>query len=225
VLFFGLIDLATIVAPGEFLPTVPLEASWGAFFTVIVAGAFVCAAWCPLDGVAPAAQLFLAATALVAGAALSARWEPVVVAAVLAVLAVLLLLGTPRPGRAELRLRPAVPLLVVAVAAAPFWAAYVWQAATASRSGVDDDISIGIPHWAVQSAVGLAIVACALTAGLWPRGRRLLATSAGLSAVLLGIATLSYPDATGAMPWRGLGLAALAWGLALAVLARVPRTD
>jgi hypothetical protein len=225
VLFFGLIDLATIVVPGEFLPTVPLEASWGAFFTMIVAGAFVRVAWRPGDRVVPAAQLLLAAVALTVGAALGGRPEPIVVAAVLAVLAGLLLLRTSRPRRAELQPRGAVPLLVLAVAAVPFWAGYAWHAAAASRSGVDDDISVGIPHWAVQSAVGVAILACAVVAGVWPRGRGLLGTCAGVAAVLLGVATASYPEATGAMPSPLAGFAAVAWGLAVAVLAHVPRTD
>jgi hypothetical protein len=224
VLFFGLIDLATIVVPGEFLPTVPLEASWGAFFTVIVAGAFAHVAWRPDDRGAPAVQLLLAAAALVGGAALAARLEPVIVAAVLAVLVALLLVGTVRPARTDLRPRPAMPLLVVAGAAAPLWAGYAWQAAAASRSGLDDDISVGISHWVVQSAVGLAVAACALTAGVWPRGRRLLATSAGLAAALLGVASVAYPDATGAIPSPVAGLAALAWGLVVVVLARVRPT-
>jgi hypothetical protein len=223
VLFFGLIDLATIVVPGDFLPTVPLEASWGAFFTVIVAGAFVRLAWRPDDRVVPAVQLLVAAAALVAGAALGGRPEPVLVAAALAVLVALLLVRTARPRRPELRLRPAAPLLGAAVVATPFWVAYAWQAAAASRTGLDDDISVGVPHWAVQSAVGLAIAACALAAGGWPRGRPLLATSAGLGAVLLGVATVSYPDATGAMPTPLAGFAAVAWGLAVVVLARLPR--
>jgi hypothetical protein len=191
---------------------------------MIVAGAFVGLAWRPDDRVVPAVQLLLAASALVVGAALGGRAEPVVVAAVLGVLGALLLVRTARPRGVELRLRPAVPLLVVAVAAAPFWAGYAWQAAGASRSGLDDDISVGIPHWAVQSAVGLAIAACALAAGGWPRGRRLLATCAGLAAALLGVATVSYPDATGAMPSPLAGVAALAWGLAVVVLARLPRS-
>ena len=52
--FFGLVDLATLIVPGEFLGSVPLEVSWGAFFTAIVAGAFVGVARRPLDRVAPA---------------------------------------------------------------------------------------------------------------------------------------------------------------------------
>jgi hypothetical protein len=97
--FFGLIDLAKIVAPGEFLSSVPLEASWGAFFTAIVAGAFVWVAWRPLDRVSPAVQLLIAAASLVGGALLADRSEPLVVAAALAVLGVLLLVGTPHgPG-------------------------------------------------------------------------------------------------------------------------------
>jgi hypothetical protein len=42
---------------------------------------------------------------------------------------------------------------------------------------------------------------------------------------LLGVATVSYPEATGAMPSSLAGFAAVAWGLAVAVLAHVPRTD
>jgi hypothetical protein len=222
VLFFGLIDLATIVAPGEFLPTVPLEASWGAFFTVMVAGAFVRVAWRPLDRFAPAVQLLLAAAALAAGAALGAKPPPVVVAAVLAALAALLLVVPPRPARTDLRPRPAVPLLVVAIAAAPFWAGYAWHAAVASRAGLNDDISVGVPHWAVQTAVGLAIAACALVAGASPHGRQLLATSAALAAMLVGVATVVYPDAIGAMRSPGFGFAAMTWGLVVVVLARLP---
>ncbi len=225
--FFGLIDLATIVAPGEFLPVVPLEASWGAFFTAIVAGAFVAVAMRPHDRLAPAVQLLLAAGALVAGALLGGRSEPLAVAALVAVLAGLLLVGTRRPVP---RLRPAlrrqsVPLLVVAALGAPFWAGYSWQAASASRIGLDDDITLGVSHWAVQVATGLAVAACPLVAAGWPRGRALFATSAGVAAVLVGVATAAYPASTGAMPSAGLGVAAVAWGLVVVVLGWVPRLD
>ena len=221
--FFGLVDLATIVAPGEFLPSVPLEASWGAFFTSIVAGAFVGVAVRPLDRIAPAVQLLIAAAALVGGAVLGGRSEPLIVAAVVALLGGLLLIGTPRPRVPQLA--PAVPLLVAACAAAPFWVAYAWEAAAASRIGADDDISVGVPHWAVQSAAGYAVAACAFTAAVWQPGRRLLATCAGLAAALLGVATVAYPDAIGAMPSRVLGVAALVWGLGVVVLAWLPRAD
>ncbi len=219
--FFGLVDLATLIVPGEFLGSVPLEVSWGAFFTCIVAGAFLHVAWRPLDRLAPAVQLLLAAVALAAGAALGARSEPLVVAAAVALLGGLLLVRTPRPGIP--RLTPSVPLLVAACAAAPFWLAYAWQAAAASLLGVDDDISVGVPHWAVQSAAGYAVAACAFAAAVWPPGRRLLATAAGLAAALLGLATAAYPDATGAMPSRVLGVAALVWGLGVVVLAWLRR--
>ncbi len=225
--FFGLIDLATIVAPGEFLPLVALEASWGAFFTAIVAGPFVAVVLRPRDRSAPAVQLLLAAGALVAGALLGGRSEPLAVAALVAVLGGLLLVGTRWPAP---RLRPAlrrrsVPLLVVAALGAPFWAGYSWQAASASRIGLDDDITVGVPHWAVQVAAGLAVAACALVAAAWPHGRALLASSAGLAAVLLGVATAAYPASTGAMPSAGLGVAAVAWGLVDVVLGWVPRLD
>jgi hypothetical protein len=193
-----------------------------------VVALFWCVLFFGLIDFAPAVQLLLAAAALVGGAALGARPEPLIVAAVVSVLAALLFVVAPR-GRtsvsssAELPRRLAVPLLVVAVAGAPFWAGYAWQAAAASRTGLGDDISVGIPHWAVQTAVGLAIAGSALAAASWPQGRHLLATSAGLAAVLLGVAPVAYPEATGAMPSRLAGLAAIAWGIAVAALARVPR--
>jgi hypothetical protein len=87
--FFGLVDLATLVVPGEFVGSVPLEVSLGALFTVIVAGAFVRVVRRPADRFAPAVQLLLAA-------------------------------------------------------AAPCWAAYAWQAAGASRLGVDDDMVVAL---------------------------------------------------------------------------------
>ena len=219
--FFGLIDLATIVRPGEFLPSVPLEASWGAFFTAIVAGAFVGVAAQPLDRLAPAVQLLIAAAALIGGAVQGGRSEPLIVAAAVALLAALLLIGAPR-----LRvptLTPAVPLLVAACAGAPFWIAYAWQAAAASRTGMDDDISVGVPHWAVQSAAGYAVAGCVFAAAVWPPGRRLLATSGGVAASLIGVATAVYPEAIGAMPSRALGVAALVWGVVVVVLAWLPR--
>jgi len=219
--FFGLIDLATIVAPGEFLPSVPLEASWGAFFTAIVAGAFVGVAVRPFDRLAPAVQLLIAAAALVGGAVLGDRSEPLIVAAAVALLGGLLLIGTTRPRIP--RLAPALPLLVAACAAAPFWIVYAWQAAAASQIGLDDDVSVGVPHWAVQSAAGYAVAACVFAAAVWPPGRRLLATCGGLAASLIGIATAVYPDAIGAMPSQFLGVAALLWGAGVVVLAWLPR--
>src|SRR5205085_1384939 len=111
----------------------------------------------------------------------------------LAVLGGLLLIGTPRP--AVPRLAPSLPLLLAACVGAPFWIAYAWQAAAASRLGLDDDISVGVPHQAVQCATGFAVAACAFAAAVWPPGRRLLGTCSGLAGAVLGVATTAYPDA------------------------------
>jgi hypothetical protein len=219
VLFFGLIDLSTMYAPGEFEAVVPLEASWGVFFTFVVAGAFVSVALRPEDRLPPAVQLLVAAVAVAMGAALGLRWEPLPVAVVLALSGVLLLRrsgGRSRWSRQEVRV--SWPLLVVAAAALPFWGAYAWSAFASARLGVDDDITNGIPHWPLQGSTGLALAVCAVLAAVWPRGRRLLATSTCLSATLLGAATLAYPVAVGAMAGRGYGLAAMVWGLAVGLL-------
>ena len=87
VLFFGLIDLSTMYDPGEFVGVVPLEVSWGVFFTFVVAGAFVSVALRPADRLPPAVQLLVAAVALVTGSVLGLRWEPLPVAVVLAIAA------------------------------------------------------------------------------------------------------------------------------------------
>ena len=87
---------------------------------------------------------------------------------------------------------------------------------------MDDDISVGVPHWAVQSAAGYAVAACAFAAAVWSPGRRLLGTCAGAAAALLGVATAAYPEATGAMPSQAFGVAALVWGLVVVVLAGLP---
>ncbi len=219
VLFFGLIDLATMYAPGEFEAVVPLEVSWGVFFTFVVAGAFVSVALRPEDRLPPAVQLLVAAVAVLTGSVLGLRWEPLPVAAVLALSGGLLLARSgwrSRWSRQEVQVSR--PLLVVAAAALPFWGAYAWTAFAAARLGVDDDYTNGIPHWPVQAATGLALAVCAVLAAVWPRGRRLLATSTCLSATLLGAATLAYPEATGAMAGRGYGLAAMIWGLAVGLL-------
>ncbi len=223
VLFFGLIDLATLYDPGEFVGVVPLEVSWGAFFTFVVAGAFVSVALRPQDRLPPAVQLLISAVALVAGCVLGLRWEPLPVAAVLALAGGLLLVRSGWRSRWSRReVQVSWPLLVVAVAALPFWGAYAWSAFASARLALDDDITMGVPHWPVQAATGLVVGACAVLAGVWPRGRRLLATSACLSATLLGAATLAYPDAVGAMAGRGYGLAAMIWGLAVGLLPAGP---
>jgi hypothetical protein len=215
VLFFGFVDLSTLVAPGEFVGVVPLEVSWGAFFTFVVASAFVHVALHPRDRRPPAVQLLVAALALVVGAVAGEHAEPLVVAAVLASAGGLLLRGA--HGRPTLR--PSGPLLAVAVVGLPFWLAYAWSALASSRLALDDDVTVGVHHWPVQAACGLAVALLATLAGLWPAGRRLPATSAGLAATLLGVATLAYPDATGAMPHHLLGLGAVLFGLAVGLLA------
>ena len=226
VLFFGFVDLSTLYDPGEFVGVVPLDVSWGAFFTFVVAGAFVHVALHPRDRIPPAVQLLAAAGTLTVGAVGGLHPEPLIVAAVLALAGGLLLRGTGwRSGLPRRAIRVSWPLLAVAVVGLPFWVAYAWSALASSRLALDDDISVGVPHWPVQAAAGLVVVALSVTAALWPGGRRLLSASVCLTATFLGAATLAYPTATGAMAGRGAGLAAMVFGLAVGLLPPARRGD
>src|SRR3954447_8299537 len=94
--FFGLVDLGTIVglsAPSEQWP-VPLEASWGCFFTFVVGGAY---AWLAIARAPrfPVVQLAVAAGALAGGSLAGGDAGPLPVALALAVSVLLLCLIDP----------------------------------------------------------------------------------------------------------------------------------
>ena len=76
-------------------------------------------------------------------------------------------------------------------------------------------------HYSVQAAFALAVLTLTILAGLWSRGRRLLATCAGVSATYVGVVAWAFPDAEGGMATEW-AVAATAWGLVLAVCAWLP---
>ena len=77
--------------------------------------------------------------------------------------------------------------------------------------------TMGINHWPVQGAVGLALGACALVMAIWPAGRPLMRLSISLSAAFIGAAMLAYPDRDGAMPSPMWGVVIVIWGTLLAL--------
>ncbi|WP_344619099.1 hypothetical protein [Dactylosporangium salmoneum] len=213
---FGLIDLSVTWDP-EWL--VALEAGWGLMFTVFVAAAFVRVAVRPRRSAPAVAQLLCVAVTLAVSAAASLEWPLVLVALAVAAEALAVAFA---PGREPLRaggFRVDRPLAVLAGLGALPWLAYANAMYAANRVTLQpSDISIGIDHYAVQGAVGLALVALSAMAACWVRGRRFVGIGVGLVAAYLGLVSLAWPGTPGGFGpvWSALSMA---WGVAFGALA------
>lgn len=225
VLMMGVIDLLTL--PGwvdqRYVWEVPLEASWGALFTFLVAGAHLWVAVRPGAPWPAFLQLGVCVVSLLVAAVAGTDWRLLPVALGVAVSGVVLwwLLGRPPVPSGQ---RPQVhgTLLAVAAAGLLLWLPYVLVALERSRAGVLGSITQGVEHWPVQGATGLALVLAALALALWEPARPLLRAAVSLSAVYIGMAELAYPDREGAMGSVVWGTGVTLWGLLVALLA-VPR--
>lgn len=62
-----------------------------------------------------------------------------------------------------------------------------WMMSVLNREGPRADITVGVDHYSVQAGLGLAMVVLTLLCAVWPRGRRLLGCSAGVTAAHLGL--------------------------------------
>jgi hypothetical protein len=84
-----------------------------------------------------------------------------------------------------------------------------------------NDVTMGVDHYAVQGALGLALPALALLAAVWPRGRRYLGIAVGLCAGYVGAVSYAFPTT-----WAGFGpvLSVLcgAWAATVALVSSVP---
>jgi hypothetical protein len=222
VFFYGLIDLAVLADPRDFLPVVALEAGWGVLFTFFVAGPLVVVAWRPQAAVAAAVQLSLVTIALLVSCVLGLDARPLPVALALGATAVLLLLASGTRVRSGFGLAPDRPLVALAVAAGPFWLLYALHAFSASRGAVsaDSDITWGMDDWPVHGAAALSILLSSAAASVWPGGRRLLGATTCLAGTILGVASLVYRDSSGAMANSGWALAAILWSAALGLLSK-----
>ncbi|NYJ04941.1 hypothetical protein [Petropleomorpha daqingensis] len=220
---FGLIDLSVTWDPGW---PVVLEASWGVFMTVLVGGSFLVVAVRPRRTAPALLTLGIALAALLVCAAAGLEPQVLGYAGVLAVQTAVLL-ALLRPWREPLRPvlgRPSLPLLVAAVAGAVPWLVHAGAVFADNRRDAGESIgdrTNGVDHYAVQGALALALIALPSLAAVWPRGRRHLGVSAGLSAAYLGLVSVAFPDT-----WAGFSptwsVLCLAWGFAVAVLALVP---
>jgi hypothetical protein len=90
------------------------------------------------------------------------------------------------------------------------YAIAVWDLNRQDRP--DADITVGIDHYSVQGAYGLALLGLVTVAALWPTGRLLVGTCAGLSAVYLGAVSWAWRPTQGSFNQTSSVLCAV-WGL------------
>ena len=222
---FGAIDLS--VTWSSEWPQV-LEAGWGLFFTVLVAVPFVLAAVRPRACMPGIAQLVVATVALAVSALVAQETSLLAFAAALALQTAVVggLSWSAWRERAEMpRPQPSTPLLVLAFAAVAPWLAYashMWALNREARP--DTDVTVGIDHYSVQGALGLALALLPLLAALRSDLSPFVPVCAGVAASYLGLVSLAWPDAAGGLG-QAWSAAAIAWGLALVgvVLVRGPR--
>ncbi|HEU0335908.1 MAG TPA: hypothetical protein VFR43_05095 [Gaiellaceae bacterium] len=213
---FGLVDLAVTWSPDW--PQV-LEAGWGVFFTFLVGSPFVLVAIRPRSSAPAAVQLVVAATALAVSAPAASEWPLLWLVALLAVQIALVGALAPPAWVVLPAAGVSAPLLALAAAGAAPWLVYALDMWSLSREGRPDaDITMGIDHYAVQGALGLALVALPLLAGVRAGLRPFVPACAGIAGAYLGLVSLAWPGAAGGFgrAWSG---AALAWGLALVAVA------
>jgi hypothetical protein len=219
---FGLIDLS-VSWDGDW--PVALEAGWGAFATVLVAGAFLAVAVRP-DRAAPAvAVLGTALATLLLAAVAGLEWQLLGYAGLLALEAAPLLTGRDREPLRPPAWGPSWPLLAVAVLGIVPWslqAGAMFRLNRADAGAVIGEHTMGVDHHAVQGALALAVAALAVLAAVQPRGRVHLGLAAGLPAAYLGLVSWAFPAS-----WASLGPAwsvlCVAWGVVVAGLSVLPR--
>lgn len=232
VLFFALVDLSIIFMWNDyFADVVPLEASWGAFLTFFMVVPLIVVAVRPRRYGEAVLLAGVTTVAIIIGAALAADPRPLWLAAAAAVSgAVVLALGV--WGRnagvvptAVLNLRVTVPMAVLAVAGVPLWWPYIAHAASA-QGVLPGDMSLGIDHWPVQAAAGIAVMLAAFLAAVLVEVRVLAAIAAAMPASAIGVtmvASAGLPVATESALWS---VFAVLWGttvaLALAAARRRP---
>ena len=211
---FGLIDLS--VTWSSDWPQV-LEAGWGLFFTVLVAAAFMLVAIQPGESRPGIVQLAAAAICLAVSAVAATEGKLAVLAALLAIETVIVWLlvrpvwHPPRHGRS-------LPLLALAAAGFVPWfvyAVHMWALDRDARA--DGDNTLGIDHYSVQGALGLALAVLPTAGGLRRELRPFVPICTGAAAAYLGLVSLGHVDAAGGFGrmWSVLGIA---WGLGLVVV-------
>jgi len=216
---FGVADLLVTWNPAW---AMLLEAGWGLFSTVLVAAAFVAVAVRPRRCAPAVAQLGVATATLIVAALVAGEPSALLLVAVLAgETAVVTALVLTQPGREPVRqfeVAASVPLLALALVGAGPWIGYALAQLRTSRTAAPLDVTVGVDHATVQGALAAALAVLLVLAALWPQGRRQFGVCAGLAGGYLGLVSLAWPGTpAGFGPWWSA--LALAWGVAVAVLA------
>jgi hypothetical protein len=113
---------------------------------------------------------------------------------------------------------PSLPLLALAMAAAVPLTLYALDMAELQRTGPAADPHVAERHWSTMASLALSIWLVGAHAGLRTPGWRIPAWSAGLAAVLFGVASMAFPAYPGSVgsEW---GLVSLLGGVVFVALA------
>lgn len=225
---FGFIDLGALwISNPSFSESTHLEASWGSLLTFFGAIPLATLAVRPRALWATTAMLATVAGAVVAGAFVTRDPAALWLALVVAVnTAAVLPLGLALERRGALRLDPirirlAVVPLLLAIIGTPLWGVYVVHAA-GRFGGPPVDLTLGLDHWPIQVATGIAVVLASFAAALLPVVRPLATSAAALSAAAIGVGAAAYPHSASATESPVWGIAVVFWGVAMALALAVP---
>lgn len=111
-------------------------------------------------------------------------------------------MGWLHPAREQILPRPpgpSVPMLVLAIAAAVPLTMYALDMAELQRTGASSDAHVAERHWATMAALALSIWLVAAQASLRTPGWRIPAWSAGLAALVFGVASMVFPAYPGSV--------------------------
>ncbi len=223
----AVLAVAALVFPGFGIPDllvtwdpdwqVVLEAGWGLFMTVLVAASLLTVVVAPRRAAPALVQLWVAAGCVLVAAALGTDAHAAVLG--LGLVACAAVVSLPRAVRPWLprEVRLDVPLLVAAGLGAVPWLRYAADEGRADRQRLGGaDITVGVDHHAVQSALAIAFVVLPLLAATWEVGRRYLTTCVAVGSAYLALVALTHPvtPAAIARTWSAL---AMAWAFALLV--------
>ena len=216
-----MIDLLVRFVPvDDFYDTYLLETGWGVLYFILVTVPLLSVAFVPAL-TSPVTQVALAGCAVAVAAVLTTTWLQLWPAGGLLMIAGLLFVlggrSTYRPSVAEprptsLATRIDIPTLLLAVAAA---VPLIWFAAemvTSAREGryPNDDITVGLNHWPMQTALPLTILATAGLTALRQSGWQVSAWTVVAGTAWMGVFSVAYPHHAGSFGLPG-GSGAILW--------------
>jgi len=220
VLFFGMIDLATVLLQDErFAEHYLLEAGWGLLYTGLVMVPLL--VWAVLPRGTVLLQQVVAGAVGVAVTGLAAGALGQVLPAAGLVLSALVPAALAGRRLRPRRVSPAAlhPLLAaLALTGLAGAACYATAMVRAASAGMPDDETWGLMHLPMQAGFGVALAGCAVVVALAQAGGtdrwRVGVLPPALTAAGLGAFSLLYPDHLGSLGVVG-GTACAAWGAAL----------